>query len=88
MAFSVIMGVRLWNVTSSMPRWRPKSVKRPMRGSPIVPVPTMWTIFFIAISCERGRWMRSRRPEGYDESRDSPTAKRRTRDKWPAGFDR
>jgi len=40
----------------------------------------MWTIFFIVISCERGRWMRSRRPEGYDESRDSPTAEEEEED--------
>ena len=40
-ARSVFMGVRLWNVTSSMPRCCLKSVKSPMRGSPIVPVPTM-----------------------------------------------
>jgi hypothetical protein len=50
-----------------------------------VPVPTMWTIFFIAFSCERGALrMPSGRPEGYDESDDSPTGGRA----WPAGFDR
>src|SRR5262249_28304186 len=38
--------VRLWNVSSSMPRWREKSVNSPISGSPIVPVPTMCTILF------------------------------------------
>ena len=46
-ARSVVIGVRLWNVTSSMPRYLRKSVNSPISGSPIVPVPTMWTIFFM-----------------------------------------
>ena len=40
LARSVVIGVRLWKVTSSMPRDLPKSANRPMSGSPMVPVPT------------------------------------------------
>src|SRR5262245_58319655 len=40
-----------------------------MSGSPIVPVPTIWTIFFIPVSCS----MLGGRREGYDETGVSPT---------------
>src|SRR5712692_2616566 len=45
-----------------MPRYLPKSAKRPMSGSPIVPVPTTWTTFFMS------------GPRGYDEKGISPIA--------------
>src|SRR5262249_16774224 len=71
-ARSVVIGVRLWNVTSSMPRYLRKSVKRPISGSPIVPVPTIWTIFFMENAPLSGR-PSAEAPEGYDEKGNSPT---------------
>src|SRR6266545_6207451 len=50
MARSSAFGVRLWNVTSSMPHFALKSVKSPMSGSPIVPVPTTCTTVLFAIT--------------------------------------
>ena len=42
---SVVSGVYLLNVTSSIPNSFLKSHNKPIRGSPIVPVPTTCTIF-------------------------------------------
>ena len=68
------MGVRLWKVISSMPSDLPKSANRPISGSPMVPVPTTWTIFFIVFSLASRGSVRgaARRPEGYDENPNSP----------------
>src|SRR6185503_14697224 len=47
---SVKRGVRLWKVTSSKPSWSFFSANNPMRGSPIVPVPTMCRTFLLDMS--------------------------------------
>jgi hypothetical protein len=48
LARSVYCGVRLLKVTSSMPSSLALSANSAMRGSPMVPVPTTWTIFLSA----------------------------------------
>src|SRR6266699_4293361 len=47
---SVRRGVRLWKVTTSKPSRSFLSENRPMRGSPMVPVPMIWTTFLEAIA--------------------------------------
>jgi hypothetical protein len=50
----------------------------------MVPVPTMWTILFIAFSCRPEAFrVKAERREGYDETGNSPTG----RAWWRAGFD-
>ena len=46
---SVTRGVRLWKVTSSIPKGSRKVDNIPIKGSPMVPVPTTWTIFFAIV---------------------------------------
>ena len=42
---SVSSGVFLWKITSSSPSWSLKWQRSPIRGSPMVPVPTTRTFF-------------------------------------------
>src|SRR6478672_2534838 len=76
-ARSVVIGVRLWNVISSMPRCRLKSAKKPISGSPIVPVPTTCTILLMwpspVLPARNERRSAAGRLEEYDDSGLSPT---------------
>ena len=82
LARSVVIGVRLWKVISSMPRCFLKSANSPISGSPMVPVPTTCTIFFMVSDLSpAGRRQRPRvvrmvpgAAREYDESGVYPSA--------------
>src|SRR5437762_2389236 len=78
-ARSVVIGVRLWNVISSIPRCLLKSAKKPISGSPMVPVPTTCTILLMLPSPVfsdppvDALGARAARFEEYDETGLPPT---------------